>query len=116
MAESLNESARAPDRVVVIGAGGFVGSAIVNAARDRSFPVLPLGRGEVDLLADGSGIALKGLLAPGDAAVFVSALAPCKDYAMFEANIRMARNALDGLTGASLSQLLYISSRGLQRQ
>ncbi|MGB0626141.1 MAG: NAD-dependent epimerase/dehydratase family protein [Alphaproteobacteria bacterium] len=110
MAENVNAKAAAPDRVVVIGAGGFVGSAIVNAARDRGFPVLPLGRGEVDLLADGSGNALKGLLAPGDAVVFVSALAPCKDYAMFEANIRMAKNALDGLTGASLSQLLYISS------
>ena len=110
MAENMNASATAPSRVVVIGAGGFVGGAITAAARDRGFAVLPLGRGEVDLLADGSGDTLKGLLAPGDAVVFVSALAPCKDYGMFEANIRMAKNALDGLVGGSPSQLLYISS------
>ncbi|MGB0572707.1 MAG: NAD-dependent epimerase/dehydratase family protein [Alphaproteobacteria bacterium] len=42
--------------------------------------------------------------------VFVSALAPCKDYVMFERNIRMGRNALDGVVGQPLSQLLYISS------
>ena len=110
MAENLNDAAAAPTRVVVIGAGGFVGSAVLTAARDRGFPVLPLGRGEVDLLADGSGDILKGLLKPGDTVVFVSALAPCKDYVMFEANIRMAKNALDGLVGQPLAQLLYISS------
>jgi len=110
MAENLNDTAAAPKRVVVVGAGGFVGSSIVAAARGRGFKVLPLGRGEVDLLADGSGDVLRGLLKQGDALVFVSALAPCKDYVMFEQNIRMAKNALDGLTGQPLSQLLYISS------
>lgn len=110
MAENLNGSATAPKRVVVVGAGGFVGSAIVSAARERGFAVLPLGRGEVDLLTDGSGQKLGGKLKPGDAVVFVSALAPCKDYVMFEQNIRMAKNALDGLAGQPLSQLLYVSS------
>ncbi len=110
MAENLNDTATAPTRVVVIGAGGFVGSAIVAAAAARGFDVLPLGRGDVDLLADGSGETLNGLLTPGDAVVFVSALAPCKDYVMFDQNIRMARNAIDGLAGQPLSQLLYISS------
>lgn len=110
MAENMNANATAPARVVVIGAGGFVGSAIAKAAQGRGFDVLPLGRGEVDLLADGSGDALKGRLAAGDAVVFVSALAPCKDYVMFDQNIRMAKNALDGLVGLPLSQLLYISS------
>jgi UDP-glucose 4-epimerase len=110
MAENLNDAATAPKRVVVIGAGGFVGSAIVAAVRDRGFAVLPLGRGEVDLLAEGSGDTLGRLLRLGDAVVFVSALAPCKDYVMFEQNIRMAKNALDGLAGQPLSQLLYVSS------
>lgn len=110
MAENLNSAVTAPGRVVVIGAGGFVGSAIVTAARDREFDLLTLGRGEVDLLTDGSGEALRELLKPGDAVVFVSALAPCKDYVMFEQNIRMARNALDGVAGQPLSQLLYVSS------
>jgi len=110
MAVNLNNAPAAPDRVVVIGAGGFVGSTIVAAAKGRGFAVLPLGRGEVDLLTDGSGHTLNRLLNPGDAVVFVSALAPCKDYVMFEQNIRMAKNALDGLAGQPLTQLVYISS------
>ena len=110
MTENMNDGAAAPKRVVVIGAGGFVGGAIADAARARGYPVQAVGRGEVDLLSDGSGTALKNLVAPDDAVVFVSAHAPCKDYAMFEANIRMAKNALDGLAGTPLAQLLYISS------
>jgi len=64
MAENLNDAATAPKRVVVIGAGGFVGSAIVAAVRDRGFAALPLGRGEVDLLAEGSGDTLGGCFGP----------------------------------------------------
>ncbi len=110
MAENLNDGATAPERVVVIGAGGFVGSAIVAAAAEREFAVHPLGSADVDLLADGSGERLRAELRANDAVVFVSARAPCKDYAMFEQNILMAKNVLDGLSGLPLAHLLYISS------
>ncbi len=110
MAENLNSAATTPERVVVIGAGGFVGSAIVAAAEGHGFSVQPLGRTDIDLLADDAGERLCGVLRPSDAVVFVSARAPCKDYTMFEQNILMAKNALDGLRGQPLAQLLYISS------
>jgi UDP-glucose 4-epimerase len=37
-------------------------------------------------------------------------MAPCKDYKLFEQNILMAKNALDGLSYLPLAQFLYISS------
>ena len=37
MAEHLNETAAAPSRVVVIGAGGFVGGTIADAAEERGW-------------------------------------------------------------------------------
>jgi UDP-glucose 4-epimerase len=110
MAENTIETAAAPERVVVIGAGGFVGSTIVAAAEQRGYAVQPLGSADFDLLADGAGQRLLDRLQPNDTVVFVSARAPVKDYAMFEQNILMAKNALDGLVGQPLAQLLYISS------
>jgi len=79
-------------------------------AKIRGYPVLPLGRADVDLMADGSGEKLRGWLKAGDTVVFVSAKAPCRDYVMFEQNIAMVKNALDGIVGQPLTQLLYISS------
>lgn len=110
MAEHLNDAVTAPWRVVVIGAGGFVGAAIAAAAAARGFEVLRLGRGDADLLEDGSDDALAAHLKPGDSVVFVSALAPCKDHAMFDGNIRMARHAIDALAGADPAYVLYVSS------
>ncbi len=69
-----------------------------------------LGRDDADLLAEGSDGALAAHLNPGDSVVFVSALAPCKDHAMFDGNIRMARPAIDALAESDPAHLLYISS------
>jgi UDP-glucose 4-epimerase len=110
MAEHLNDAPAAPSRVVVIRAGSFVGSTIAATAEARGYDVVRLGRGDVDLLADGAGAALGAHLRPGDSVVFVSAMAPCKDYAMFDSNIRMARHALDALVASGPAHVLYISS------
>jgi UDP-glucose 4-epimerase len=110
MAKNMNKVATAPERVVVVGAGGFVGSAIVVALQHRSYSVYPLGSSDIDLLADSAGQQLRDRLQPHDTVIFVSAKAPVKDYAMFQQNILMVKNALDGLVGHSLAQLLYISS------
>ena len=82
MAENTIETAAAPERVVIIGAGGFVGSTIVAAAEQRGYAVQPLGSADFDLLADGAGQRLLDRLQPNDTVVFVSARAPVKDYAM----------------------------------
>jgi UDP-glucose 4-epimerase len=110
MPENLNNTARVPERVVVIGASGFVGSTIVATAKKRGFVVQPLGSTDIDLLKHNAGELLRSTLQPNDTVVFVSALAPCKDYRMFEQNILMVKNALDGLCDQPLAQFLYISS------
>ena len=74
---------RSPKRVVVIGAGGFVGRRILqrtgSATASRR---LALTRKEVDLLAPDGADALQGACSqPDDAVVFVSAVAPAKNAA-----------------------------------
>ena len=76
MLEHLNPGPAAPQRVVVIGAGGFVGSTICRHVGRAKVPLLALTRRELDLLADGAASRLAALLEPADSVVFVSAVPP----------------------------------------
>src|SRR5690242_17850496 len=81
---------RVPQRVVVIGAGGFVGGAIVEELRRQSVPVEPLTRKELDLTKPNAAATLKGLLDPADGVVMISAVAPAKTVEQLMLNLRMA--------------------------
>ena len=62
MLEHRNASPQAPARVVVIGANGFVGGAMVARLARERIPTLALSRGEIDLLQPGAAEKLAGLL------------------------------------------------------
>ena len=109
MLEHLN-SATAPKRVVIIGAGGFVGGAIRKKLAAEAINTLPLTRKELDLLADGSGAKLASLLRPEDSVVMVSAIAPAKTVPVLLQNLRMAETICAALASAPIANLLYISS------
>src|SRR4029077_7443307 len=70
----------------------------------------PLTRKELDLLLDGAGPKLAGMLRPEDHVVMVSAIAPAKTAAMLMQNLRMAEAVCSALGSAGIAHLLYISS------
>ncbi|NQU59385.1 MAG: NAD-dependent epimerase/dehydratase family protein [Rhodospirillales bacterium] len=91
MLEHLKESPVKPKRVVVMGAEGFVGSALVKKLDQEGVPNLALGRGDVNLLEDSAPEKLSSLIEPGDSFVAVSAIAPAKDAEMLIDNLLMVR-------------------------
>jgi UDP-glucose 4-epimerase len=97
-------------RVVVIGAGGLVGSTIAGELDRAKIPVLGLTRKEVDLLSPSGGEQLRAQLKPDDAVVFVSAVAPAKNAAQMMTNFRMAEAALQAFAAVPPAHLLYVSS------
>ncbi len=99
-----------PRRVVIIGAGGFVGGAIRKALLSAAIEVLALTRRELDLLASGAAEKLAHLLRPDDSVVMVSALAPVKTVPMLMQNLAMAEAVCAALSQAPIAHLLYISS------
>ena len=99
-----------PSRVVVIGAGGFVGGAIVRQLEKEHVPTVALTRKEVDLLQPDAVGKLKGILQPTDSVVLVSARAPAKTVPMLMDNLRMAEAVCDALASSPIHHLLYISS------
>lgn len=110
MLEHLNNSPLAPKRVVVMGAAGFVGGALLARLARDGVPVLGLGRAEVDLLAPDAHERLAGLLRPEDAFVAVSARAPVKNAEMLVENMLMVRAMLRGLARSPVAHVVNVSS------
>jgi nucleoside-diphosphate-sugar epimerase len=109
MLEHGNSTPVRPVRVVVMGAGGFVGNAIATRLERDNVPVLRLGRHDVDLLAADAGTRLRERLRAGDVLVAASALAPCRTAEMLRDNMVMAA-ALAAACAAPLALLVNISS------
>jgi nucleoside-diphosphate-sugar epimerase len=110
MLEHLHGEPNKPRRVVVIGAGGFVGGAIAADLTRDGVPIVALTRKEVDLLADGAAGLLATRLDGEDSVVFVSALAPARTSAMLIQNLRMAEAVGQALSSRPAAHLVYVSS------
>jgi UDP-glucose 4-epimerase len=101
---------KSPSRVVVLGAGGFVGGAISDRLTAEKVSILALTRNELDLLKPEASATLQRLLRADDSVVFVSALAPTRNNAMLIDNLRMAEAVCAALAAQSVAHLVYISS------
>lgn len=110
MLEHLNPQSEKPARVVVVGAGGFVGGAVTAQLKAESIAVAALTRKDIDLLQDGASTKLKALIKPDDSIVFVSAIAPARNATMLLQNLRMAEAVLQVLAAQPPAHLVYISS------
>ncbi len=110
MLEHLNPTLTTPSRVVILGAGGFVGGQAAARLEAEGTSVLRLARGEVDLLMDGAAEILAGLLKPEDCLIVVSAIAPCKNTHMLADNITMMSAVCAALEQSPVAHVIYISS------
>jgi len=110
MLEHLNLQPVKPARVVIVGAGGFIGGAIRKKLLADSVEVLPLTRKEVDLLSADAAGKLAQMLRPTDSVVMVSAIAPAKTVPMLMQNLKMAEAVCATLSEKPIAHLLYVSS------
>ena len=108
--EHLNAASEIPERAVVLGAGGFVGGALVEKLRRAGVSTEALGRQQLDLLHEGASDRLISTLRSGDTLVIVSAMAPCKSPEMLVDNLQMFRPIEAALGQIDLAQVIYVSS------
>lgn len=101
-----------PERVVILGAHGFVARALRLELERAGVAVLALGSTDLDLTDPRAGIRLGTLLRPQDALVVTAALTPDKgkDLATLLKNLRMIESAIAGLTATPCSSVVYFSS------
>ena len=110
MLQHLNQAPKFPKRVVVMGAAGFVGAALVKRLASRRASVLALTRRDIDLLAPDGADRLAALLRPDDAFVAVAARAPCKNVQMLVENIKMTAAMVGALSKSPVEHVVNISS------
>ena len=99
-----------PSRVVVLGCGGFIGSAITQHLEASGVSILSLSRSELDLLPPTAADRLSAFLVPSDVLVVAAAKAPCKNLEMLRENLAMIEPICIALQRQPVSQLVYISS------
>lgn len=97
-------------RVVVMGAGGFVGAAATALLEREGVPVVALTRREIDLLGTDADHKLAALLHHNDSFVVISAVAPCKDQRMLVDNIVMMKAVCSAIGKSPPAHVIYISS------
>ena len=109
MLTHMQPTATPPNRVVVLGAGGFIGGRVL-AALAGVAPTLALGRPELDLMRPEAADRLASELRPDDVLVFASAKAPVKNVDMLLDNLVMLRAILAALRERPVAHVVYVSS------
>jgi len=110
MLAHLNPIPTMPERVVVLGAGGFVGRSVVRRLAADGVADLALTRREIDLLAEDAVPKLTKLLRPRDGLVVISATVPARSPAILAQNVRMVEVVGEVLAKAPVAHVVYMSS------
>jgi UDP-glucose 4-epimerase len=101
-----------PARVVVLGAGGFLGRRLVQAATAAGTTAVGIGQRDIDLADESAGKRLAERLRPQDVLVFLAALTPDKgrDSGTLMRNLAMARAVCEATRAVEVAHLVYASS------
>jgi len=101
-----------PQRVVILGASGFIACALARTLAAGQIEHRAIGAAEIDLLKPESLAQLQSAVREGDALVICSGLTPDKgrDVATLMKNLTMAQHLAAFLETAKCAHVLYISS------
>lgn len=107
-----NSSPKKPERVVLLGARGFIGAALKRQLEAQDVPTLALTSSAVNLADAGAAEALAMLLKPTDAVVMLAALTPDKgrDIPTLMKNLAMMQSVCAALEKSGCAHLVYFSS------
>jgi len=112
MISHQHSSPRKPERVVLLGARGFIGAALKRQLEAQDMPTLALTSAALDLADDGAAEALAKLLRPTDTVVMLAALTPDKgrDVPALMKNLAMMQGVCNALGKSGCAHLVYFSS------
>lgn len=110
MLNHVNNERKKPNRVVILGARGFVSGSVEERLKNLDVKILPLSHKDLDLTALDSHKKLSDILEPNDTVFFAAAKAPVKNESMLVENIIMCKNVCLSLKKISVKHLIYLSS------
>jgi nucleoside-diphosphate-sugar epimerase len=103
---------RKPERVVLLGARGFIGMAIRKELDARRIPFLPLASADINLAETSAVDKLAAALKATDAVVMLAALTPDRgrDVATLMKNLAMMQNTCAAIRKTGCAHMVYFSS------
>ena len=107
-----NPAPRKPERVVLLGARGFIGAAVRKQLDAQRIPSLALSSAELNLVETSAADKLAAALRATDALVMLAALTPDKgrDIATLMKNLAMMQNTCAAIEKTGCAHLVYFSS------
>lgn len=107
-----NAPPKKPERVVLLGARGFIGAAVKRQLEAQDVPTLALTSADVNLADAVAAEALVTLIKPADAVVMLAALTPDKgrDITTLMKNLAMMQSVCAALDKTGCTHLVYFSS------
>jgi len=107
-----NTQSQNPTRVVLLGARGFIGTAIHRQIEAQGIPVIALSSAELNLAEASAADKLSILLKPSDAIVMLAAVTPDKgrDIVTLMQNLAMMQSVCTMLEKSTCAHLIYFSS------
>ncbi len=111
VARSANEPTAA-GRIVILGAGGVIGTSLCRQLTAFAVPMLPLRRNDLDLGAPDAVNRLAGLFQPTDCLVILAARnrRQSREFDVLEENLRIVANVCSALATAPVAYVVYASS------
>jgi nucleoside-diphosphate-sugar epimerase len=105
-------AAQKPERVVLLGARGFIGAAIRKELDARSIPSLALSSAALNLVEAAAANKFAAMLKATDAVVMLAALTPDKgrDIATLMKNLTMMQNTCAAIERTGCAHMVYFSS------
>lgn len=101
-----------PERVVVLGAGGFIGKAVLALLSQGGVPSLALGSAQLDLTVPGAGAVLAAMLRPTDTLLMLSVVAPRigRGRDVMLRNLAMMDAVCAAIEAVPVAHVIYLSS------
>ena len=107
---TIKENIISPERVVILGAGGFISNALEELLIKSKIHYLAYKRSDLDLSKNDSVSVLVNNLKTTDVVIFIAAKAPVKDEDMLILNLNICKTICEALKKVKVKHLIYISS------
>ena len=98
------------NRIIILGENSFVASNLINLLNRNNDNFISISKKKIDLTKNSSVKQLKKIINPNDILIFISAIAPVKNFKMLYQNLDICKNVFKVLKDKKIKYLLYVSS------
>ena len=98
------------NRIIILGENSFVASNLINLLKKNNHNFVTISKKKIDLTKKQSTNKLSKILKSNDILVFISAIAPVKNFRMLIQNLEICHNVFTVLKSKKIKYFLYVSS------